>query len=47
MEVLRRMATYLADNFCQEFVATDLARMFDVSNHTIKNYYSYLKKASL
>ena len=38
VEVLRRMATYLADNFCQEFVATDLAQMFGVSNHTIENY---------
>ncbi|WP_314748955.1 ATP-binding protein [Tannerella forsythia] len=47
VEVLRRMATYLADNFCQEFVATDLARMFGVSNHTIENYYSYLKEAFL
>ena len=47
VEVLRRMATYLADNFCQEFVATDLANMFGVSNHTIENYYSYLKEAFL
>ena len=47
VEVLQQMATYLTDNFCQEFVATDLARMFGVSNHTIENYYSYLKEAFL
>lgn len=47
VEVLRRMATHLADNFCQEFVATNLAKLFGVSNHTIENYYSYLKEAFL
>lgn len=32
-QVLRRMADCLAGNFCQEFVATDLAKQFGVSNH--------------
>lgn len=47
VEVLRRLASYLADNFCQEFSASDLAKMFGVSDHTIENYYSYLKEAFL
>lgn len=47
VEVLWRMATYLADNFCQEFVSVHLAELFGVSNHTIENYYSYLKEAFL
>lgn len=47
VEVLRRLATYLADNFCQEFVSSDLAKVFGVSDHTIENYYSYLKEAFL
>lgn len=47
VEVLRRLASYFADNFCQEFVSSDLAAMFGVSDHTIENYYSYLKEAFL
>lgn len=47
VEVLRRLASYLADNFCQEFVPSDLAKMFGVSDHTIENYYNYLKEAFL
>lgn len=47
VEVLRRLASYFADNFCQEFSASDLAKMFGVSDHTIENYYSYLKEAFL
>ncbi|MCI1683162.1 MAG: ATP-binding protein [Bacteroides sp.] len=47
IEVLRRLAAYLSDNFCQEFVASELAKMFGVSDHTIENYYSYLKEAFL
>lgn len=46
-EVLRRLASYFADNFCKEFVSSDLAAMFGVSDHTIENYYSYLKEAFL
>lgn len=47
VEVLRRMAAYLADNFCQEFVASAVGEMFGVSDHTAENYYSYLKEAFL
>lgn len=47
VEALRRMAAYLADNFCQEFVASSVGRMFGVSDHTAENYYSYLKEAFL
>lgn len=47
VEVLRRLASYLADNFCQEFAPSELAAMFGVSDHTIENYYSYLKEAFL
>lgn len=47
VEVLRRLAATLSDNFCQEFVASELAKTFGVSDHTIENYYSYLKEAFL
>lgn len=47
VEVLSRLASYLIDNFCQEFVSSDLAKVFGVSDHTIENYYSYLKEAFL
>lgn len=47
VDVLRRMAAYLSDNFCQEVVASEMANLFGVSDHTIENYYSYLKEAFL
>lgn len=47
VEVLRRLAATLCDNFCQEFVASELADKFGVSDHTVENYYSYLKEAFL
>ena len=47
VEALRRMATYLSDNYCQEFVASKVATLFDISDHTAENYYSYLKQAFL
>lgn len=47
VETLRRMAAYLADNFCQEFVASSVGRIFGISDHTAENYYSYLKEAFL
>ena len=46
-DVLRRMATYLSDNYCQEFVAKNVAEEFGISDHTAENYYSYLKQAFL
>ena len=47
VEVFRRMATYLSDNYCQEFVASKVASLFGISDHTAENYYSYLKQAFL
>lgn len=47
VETLRQLAGHLADNFCQEFNAAALASTFGVSDHTIDNYYSYLKEAFL
>lgn len=47
VEALRRIAAYLADNYCQEFVAKTIGELFSVSNHTAENYYSYLKEAFL
>ena len=47
VEVLRRMATYLSDNYCQEFVATKVATLFGISDHTAEKYFSYLKQAFL
>lgn len=46
-DVLRRMATYLSDNYCREFIAKNVAAEFGVSDHTAENYYSYLKQAFL
>ena len=47
IDVLMRMANYLADNYAQEFVAKEVASIFGISNHTAENYYSYLKEAFL
>ena len=47
VEALRRISAYLADNYCQEFVAKTVGELFGVSNHTAENYYSYLKEAFL
>lgn len=47
VEALRRIAAYLTDNYCQEFVAKSVGELFGVSNHTAENYYSYLKEAFL
>lgn len=47
IESLRRMATMLSDNYCHEFVASNLANDLEISDHTAENYYSYLKQAFL
>lgn len=47
VEALRRIAAYLSDNYCQEFVSKTVGELFGVSNHTAENYYSYLKEAFL
>ena len=46
-EVLQRLATYLIDNFAQEYNATSLAKLFGVSDHTIDAYCRYLQEAFL
>ncbi len=46
-EIMLRMATYLADNFCQEFIASSVGKILGISDHTAENYYSYLKQAFL
>ncbi len=46
-EALRRIASYLSDNYCSEFVAKNVAKEYGVSDHTAENYYNYLKQAYL
>ena len=46
-EVLQRLATYLIDNFAQEYNATTLAELLGVSDHTIDTYCGYLQEAFL
>ena len=46
-EVLQRLATYLIDNFAQEYNAKTLAEQFGVSDHTIDTYCQYLQEAFL
>lgn len=46
-EALGRMATYLADNYCREFIAKNVSAAFGISDHTAENYYAYLKQAFL
>lgn len=46
-EVLQRLATYLIDNFAQEYNATTIAELLGVSDHTIDTYCDYLQEAFL
>ena len=46
-ETLRKMATYLADTYCQEFSAKAVGALFGISDHTADTYYSHLKEAFL
>lgn len=46
-EVLQRLATYLIDNFAQEYNAAKIAELLGVSDHTIDIYCSYLEEAFL
>ncbi len=46
-EVLQRLATYLMDNFAQEYNAKFIAQNFGVSDHTIDTYCHYLQEAFL
>ena len=46
-EVLQRLATYLIDNFAQEYNASAIADLLGVSDHTIDLYCNYLQEAFL
>lgn len=46
-EMLQRLATYLIDNFAQEYNATTIAELLGVSDHTIDTYCGYLQEAFL
>lgn len=46
-EVLERLATYLMDNFAQEYNARTIAATFGVSDHTIETYCHHLQEAFL
>lgn len=46
-EVLQRLATYLIDNFSQEYNATAIGELLGVSDHTIDTYTGYLQEAFL
>mgnify|MGYP002855959078 CR=1 FL=1 len=46
-EVLQRLATYLIDNFSQEYNATAVGKLLGVSDHTIDTYTGYLQEAFL
>lgn len=47
VDVLAKLANYLADNFCQEFRPQEVAALLGVTAPTISTYYSYLKEAFL
>lgn len=47
VDVMRKLSAYLMDNFCQEYSAKELSSVFGVSDHTIDNYYGFLKEAFL
>lgn len=47
VDVLYRMAAYLMDNFCQEFKADEVGKLFGITDHTAENYFHYLQKAFL
>lgn len=46
-EVLQRLATYMMDNFAQEYNASALGELFGVTDHTIETYCHYLQEAFL
>lgn len=46
-EVLQRLATYLIDNFAQEYNAKVIGEIMGVSDHTIDTYSGYLQEAFL
>lgn len=46
-ERLERLATYILDNFSQEYKAKNIADILGVSDHTIDTYCNYLQEAFL
>lgn len=46
-DVLQKLATYLIDNFAQEYNATSIAEVLGVTDHTIDTYCRYLQEAFL
>ena len=46
-DVLDKLATYLIDNFSQEFNAKKISKLLGVSDHTIDTYCNYLQEAFL
>lgn len=46
-DALYKVATYLVDNYGQEFVATVVGKLFDINYKTAANYFRYLKEAFL
>ena len=47
VDALHKIATYLVDNYGQEFISTKVGELFDVTNKTAANYFRYLKEAFL
>lgn len=47
VDALHKMATYLVDNFGQEFVPAKVGALFGLNNKTASNYFRYLKEAFL
>lgn len=47
VDVLKSTASYLSENYAQEYKPKVLADLLGVSAHTIDNYYGYLKEAFL
>lgn len=47
VDALHKIATYLVDNYGQEFIATKVGELFDVNYKTAANYFRYLKEAFL
>lgn len=47
VDALHKIATYLVDNYGQEFVAKRIGDLFDINHKTAANYFRYLKEAFL
>ncbi|MBO7546381.1 MAG: ATP-binding protein [Paludibacteraceae bacterium] len=47
IDALHKVATYLCDNYGQEFVPSTVGKLFGLSTKTVANYFRYLKEAFL